>query len=67
MAKGFDWNKLPKERIPEVWELLQGERKKDLIIIHNEYSLSGFDYGCCGGEALLDRFNQAFKSGKLKL
>jgi len=63
MAKGFDWSRLPVEKHTEVIELVDKEKRKELLIIHEHYKLSGFDYGCCELTSLLNRFRDAIDNG----
>lgn len=45
----WDFNKIPKKRIPEIRRLFKSEKLKDLALIHNEYQLSNAGY-CCNLE-----------------
>lgn len=63
----WDFKRLPKTEFKEVKKLIKEKNGGKLLLIHDKYKLSNYNY-CCGisTEYILVHFEDALKKGKLE-
>lgn len=58
--------RLPKIEHKKVIEMVEKFDYKGLLLIHNKYKLTDWNYDCCGEEFLYEHFKDAVNTGKIK-
>jgi len=63
----WNWTRLPKSEYQKAITAVKKTDISTLLILHNDYKLSNYDYGCCGSaETILEHYKIAIEKGVIK-
>lgn len=60
----WDFTKLPVDEYDNVIQLVEANDTTALVVIHNKYGLSSYDY-CCSVQGVLQYFTDAINNGTI--
>lgn len=61
----MDFQKIPKELHARIIQLVNENKLPELLLIHDQYKLTQYDYGCCTLEGLLNWFKHGIEIGAI--
>lgn len=63
----MNYELIPKELHARIIEAVENEEHLFLLIIHNKYKLTIYDYKCCGLNDLINHYKHGIKIGAIKI
>lgn len=61
------YEKIPIELHAIIIESVEKKDYRKLLMIHNEYKLTNFNYTCCGIDGLVEHYKHGIEIGAIKI